>query len=100
MKKKLIRYGINEDTWIRSIQITRMEQMVVLDNDGLDNLGEYMTTTSPNNPDTDQDTVQDGQDMCPMTPGAGTDGCPTETARQPATYSIQWNLMESLSEFQ
>ena len=31
------------------------------DNDGLDNLGEYMTTTSPINPDSDQDNVQDGR---------------------------------------
>ena len=60
------------------------------DNDGLDNLGEYMTTTSPNNPDTDQDTVQDGQDMCPMTPGAGTDGCPT--GNSPPTCDIFYSV--------
>ena len=60
------------------------------DSDGLDNLGEYMTTTSPNNPDTDQDSVQDGQDLCPMTPGAGTDGCPS--GNSPPTCDIFYSI--------
>ena len=60
------------------------------DNDGLDNIGEYMTTTNPNDPDTDQDTVLDGQDLCPMVPGTGVDGCPT--GNSPPTCDIFYSL--------
>ena len=60
------------------------------DNDGLDNIGEYMTTSDPNNPDTDQDTVNDGIDQCVMIPGSGADGCPT--GNSPPTCDIFYSL--------
>ena len=60
------------------------------DNDGLDNIGEYMTTSDPNNPDTDQDTVNDGIDQCVMTPGLGPDGCPI--GNSPPTCDIFYSL--------
>jgi len=60
------------------------------DNDALDNLGEYMTTSDPNNPDTDQDLIYDGLDQCVMTPGFGPDGCPI--GNSPPTCDIFYSL--------
>ena len=45
------------------------------DGDGLDNATEPAEGTSPDDPDTDDDTVLDGPDECPGTPGAPPTGC-------------------------
>jgi uncharacterized membrane protein YkgB len=62
------------------------------DNDGLSNLGEYMATSDPNNPDTDSDTVNDGDDLCVMIPGTGADGCPTGPVNLPPTCDVYYSI--------
>lgn len=56
------------------------------DHDGLANDEETTAGTDPQDPDSDDDTVPDGDDACPTTAGAGTDGCTEEPA--PPTCTV------------
>ena len=62
------------------------------DNDGLNNLQEFATMTSPISADTDMDMVNDGNDACPLTPGTGVDGCPTGSVNLPPTCDIFFSI--------
>ena len=62
------------------------------DNDGLNNLQEFATMTSPISADTDMDMVNDGSDACPLTPGTGVDGCPTGSVNLPPTCDIFFSI--------
>ncbi|NUN13803.1 MAG: VWA domain-containing protein [Myxococcales bacterium] len=61
-----------------------------LDNDGLNNLGEQTANTDPTDPDTDGDTLTDGDEV--LTIGSNPLSNDTDLDTLPDAYEVQWGL--------